>query len=161
MKNNKRLSLKQLQAELELLKTIKSNTIPATKTPTSGVIFLANKIPMIKGIIGMLSLWYGRTTRWKMLYRIFILSRKLFIIFNALIGMYVVFKLSGFQVGLMWSFLGVMGHTYMELLYGFAKRLFEWFLDFLGYDIGPKKPNIFIFYKSHKKIMVSKRITNR
>lgn len=107
----------------------------------SWVIALARKIPMIRGLIAMLSLWYGRTTWWRILGRIFTISRKIFIVFNAIIGVYAVFKLSGFQVGLAYSHFGMMGQTYLELLYGFTKRLFEWFLDFLGYDIGPKKPS--------------------
>ena len=95
---------------------------------------------MVKYIISGLSLWYGKTTWWRILGRVFTISRKIFIIFNAIIGIYVVYKLSGFQVGLALSHFGMMGHTYLELLYGFTKRIFEWFLDFLGYDIGPSKP---------------------
>jgi hypothetical protein len=97
---------------------------------------------MVRYLIGLLSVWYGRTTWWKILLRIFIISRKIFIIINAVIGIYVVYKLAGFEVGLMLSHITTMGQTYIEIFTNFTKRLFEWFLDFLGYDLGPKKPNI-------------------
>lgn len=169
MKTNKKLTMKQLKEELELLKAAKSKN-PSTNSPLSGthgsgighdiknsyinrmymksslitlwalawVLALAKRIPMIKGLVSLLSLWYGRTTWWKMLVRIFTISRKLFIIINAIIGVYAVFKLSGFQVGLAYSHFGMMGQTYIDILSNFTKRIFEWFLDFLGYDIGPK-----------------------
>ena len=108
----------------------------------SWVIALANKIPVIKGIITMLGLWYGRTTWWKILLKILRISRKTFIVFNAIVGVYAVFKMTGFEVGLAYSHFGMMGKTYLELLYGFTKRLFEWFLDLLGYDVEPRKPNL-------------------
>jgi hypothetical protein len=108
----------------------------------SWVIALANRIPMIRYLIGLLSLWYGRTTWWKILVRILSISRKTFVVFNALIGIYVVYSLCGFEVGLMFSHFATMGHTYLEIFSGFTKRIFEWFLDILGYDIGPNKPNI-------------------
>jgi hypothetical protein len=108
----------------------------------SWIIALANRLPMIRYLIGLLSIWYGRTTWWKILVRVLSISRKSFIVFNALIGIYVVYSLCGFEVGLMFSHFATMGTTYLEILYGFTKRLFEWFLDFLGYDIGPRKPNI-------------------
>ena len=173
MKTNKKLTLKQLREELELLKSAKTSKVkPTTAQSTnahggighdiknsyinkmymksslmtlwvlSWALALAKRLPMVKGIIAMLSLWYGRTTWWRILGRIFTISRKTFVVINAIIGVYAVFKLSGFQVGLAYSHFGMMGQTYLEILFGFTKRLFEWFLDFLGYDVGPKSSNL-------------------
>jgi hypothetical protein len=110
MKNN-RPTLKQLQQQLEELK--KSSSISPTSTHKasvahdiknsyiqnlhmkssmftlwlfSWVIFFMNKLPFIKPIITLASLYYGRTTWWKILVKI----RKVFIMFNAAIGVYVV-----------------------------------------------------------------------
>ena len=101
MKNNKP-TLKSLQHELELIKAQKlldenrrsSNTttthIPSYKNIfkkssmfhlwlITGVLGYARKIPFISKVFTLLSLWYGKTTWWKILVKI----RKLFIIFNA------------------------------------------------------------------------------
>jgi len=50
------------------------------------------KIPVIRGIVAILSLYYSRTTWWKFFRK----NKKIFVIFNALIGMYVVVKTTGF-----------------------------------------------------------------
>lgn len=102
---NNRLSLKSLQAELDALKNsnnnksneqnlenppLKQKNILArftTKSSAFGLwIFTAllsygHKIPIIKQLIKILSLWYGRTTWWKTLVSL----RKTFIIINALL----------------------------------------------------------------------------
>jgi hypothetical protein len=169
MKTNKKLTLKQLKEELENLKTSKASKLkPSTSTDAHGgighdiknsyinrmymkstlitlwilswIITLGKRIPMVRYLISVLSIWYGRTTWWKILVRIFTISRKIFIIINAIIGVYAVFKLSGFQVGLAYSHFGLIGQTYLDILTNFTKRIFEWFLDLLGYDVGPKKP---------------------
>jgi len=54
----------------------------------SGILAYAHKIPFIGRMITLLSLWYGRTTWWKILVKL----RKLFIIFNAVIGVIMVYK---------------------------------------------------------------------
>ena len=59
----------------------------------TGLLGYMNKIPVIRGIVAILSLYYSRTTWWKFLGKI----RKIFVIFNALIGMYVVVKTTGFS----------------------------------------------------------------
>lgn len=104
----------------------------------STVLAYAHKIPYIKRIIGLLSLVYGRTTVWKILVKL----RKAFIIFNAVIGMYVVFKTTGFGVDTFWANFVGLGHSYIEIFINFTKRLFNWLLELMGYEMKPAKPSI-------------------
>jgi len=94
------------------------------------------KIPYIKRIITILSVIYGRTTIWKVLVRL----RKLFIIFNAVIGVYMVFKTVGFGYdNLLAGFVG-MGHSYIEIFSNFTKKLFHWFVELFDHKIVPNVP---------------------
>jgi hypothetical protein len=110
-----RLTLKSLHQELEnmKLKTGKSTTKDTTnksivspdiknsyinnltmKSSTlwlyiiTGVLGYAHKIPIIGKLITIAGLWYGKTTIWKILVKL----RKIFIVLNAIIGVYMVFK---------------------------------------------------------------------
>jgi len=86
----------------------------------TAVLSYAQKLPYIKQIIGALSLIYGRTTIWKVLVKL----RKAFIMFNALIGVYMVFKTVGFNYeNVLAGFVG-MGHSYLEIFTNFSKRMF-------------------------------------
>jgi hypothetical protein len=97
MKNNNKLTLKALKEELELLKSSKSTKVvkPIAETHKasavghdikqsyiqnlhmrssmftlwliSGILAYAHKLPYIGRIITLLSIWYGRTTFWKIL----------------------------------------------------------------------------------------------
>jgi len=163
MKKNK-LTLKALNQELELLKSTKSTK--ATPKPeshksrvaqdiknsyiqnlhmkssmfllwiVSTVLAYAHKIPYIKNVIGLLSLYYGRTTIWKVLVKI----RKLFIFFNAAIGVYMVFKTTGFGYDTFLSNFCALGNTYLEIFINFTKRLFHWFFELFDHKIVPNVP---------------------
>jgi hypothetical protein len=101
------------------------------------VLAYAHKIPFIGRIITLLSIWYGRTTIWKILVRI----RKIFIAFNALIGVYMVYKSVGFGPdNVLAGFVG-MGHTYLEIFMNFTKRLFNWIFELFDYKVIPNVPN--------------------
>jgi hypothetical protein len=102
----------------------------------TGVLGYAHKIPVIGKVLSLLSLWYGRTTIWKILVKI----RKIFIVFNAIIGVYIVFKSVGFSTdNLMAGFYGV-GHTYVETLFSLTKRLFNWFVELFDHKVVPNVP---------------------
>jgi hypothetical protein len=165
MKNNK-LTLASLKAELENLKTskspskAKSKSVPSLTTHKSSVahdiknsyiqnlhmkssmfmlwivtavLSYAHKIPFIKQIISVLSLWYGRTTIWKVLIKL----RKMFIIFNAIIGIFMVYKTVGFNhENLLAGFSG-MGHSYLEIFINFNKRLFNWVVELFDHKVVP------------------------
>lgn len=155
MKN--KLTLKSLKLELERLKSLKEtvskkdighdikNSYINKLYSKSGALWLyiitgvlgyAHKLPYIGRIITLLSLWYGKTTIWKILVKI----RKIFIIFNAIIGVYMVFKGVGFSTdNLIGGFYGV-GHTYLEMFYSMTKRLFYWFVDLFDHKIVPNVP---------------------
>ena len=150
IKQNK-LTLKALQKELDLLKSQKSNA-PEIKDSyiknlfqkssmfhlwlITAILGYARKLPFISKLVSVLSLWYGKTTWWKILVKI----RKVFIIFNAIIGVFVVFKTTGFTPGLFMSNFVTMGETYLEIFTNFTKRLFTWFLDLFDHKIVPKVP---------------------
>jgi len=116
----------------------------------TGVLSYAHKIPFIGRIITLLSLYYGRTTIWKILIRI----RKLFVMFNAIIGVFIVFKTTGFSYDNVLAGFAGMGHTYLEIFINFTKRLFNWFFELFDYKIvpggnppkTPKIPNGGIYY---------------
>jgi hypothetical protein len=101
------------------------------------VLSYAHKLPYIGRIITLLSLWYGRTTWWKILIKI----RKVFIVFNAIIGVLLVFKTTGFSSDNIFAGIAGMGHTYLEIFYNFSKRLFYWFVELFDHKIVPNVPN--------------------
>jgi len=157
MKNNK-LTLKALKKELDLMKSsnISNKNDPNIKNSyinnlhmrlrensmfllyvLSGIIAYAHKIPFIGRIITILSLWYDKTTWWKILIKV----RKLFIIFNALIGMYVVYKTTGFSTDNFLALVSSMGHEYLQILYNFTSRIFNWFFDLFDHKIVPNVPS--------------------
>jgi hypothetical protein len=87
----------------------------------TGVLGYAHKIPFIGRIITLLSLWYGKTTIWKILARL----RKMFIIFNALIGVLLVFKTTSFNTDNILIGLTALGYTYFDILTNLIKWLFN------------------------------------
>jgi hypothetical protein len=100
-----------------------------------------HKIPFISKIINLLSLWYGRTTWWKLLIK----ARKIFVICNAMIGVYTVLKISGFSSDNLVSGVFLMGYTYYEMFMSSISRLFHWlskFFDYVTPDVPKPKPTI-------------------
>ena len=168
--NNNTKLLKQIQAELEkiqLSKSVKSTSKakvqPVTETHRSSVahdiknsyiqnlhmkssmfmlwvvstvLSYAHKIPYIKGLITALSVMYGRTTIWKILVKV----RKVFIIFNAAIGVFMVYKTVGFGYENVLAGFAGMGHSYLEIFTNFTKRLFHWFVELFDHKIIPNIP---------------------
>jgi len=102
----------------------------------SWIFLFINKMPYIKYIVTIMGAIYGRTTIWSLLIKI----RKIFIIINALIGVYIVFKTTGFTSESFLANFVALGNSYIEILSNFTKKLFNWLLDILGYDIEPKFP---------------------
>lgn len=102
----------------------------------TGILGYAHKIPIVGRLITLASLWYGKTTIWKILVKL----RKVFIIFNAIIGAYLVFKTTGFSSdNILVGFVN-MGHTYIEMLLNFTKRLFHWFVELFDHKVVPNVP---------------------
>jgi hypothetical protein len=152
MKNNK-LTLKALKAELDLIKSNKTNFNKLEGRATnlniklrensmfllyliSGVLAYAHKIPFIGKIISLLGIWYGKTTIWKILIKI----RKVFIIFNAILGVLMVYKTIGFSTDNLLAGFSAMGYTYLEIFASMTKRLFNWFLELFDHKIIPNVP---------------------
>jgi len=102
----------------------------------TAVLSYAHKIPFIKQIITALSIIYGRTTIWKILVKV----RKVFILFNAAIGVFMVFKTVGFGYeNVLAGFVG-MGHSYLEIFTNFTKRMFNWFVELFDHRVVPNVP---------------------
>jgi len=102
----------------------------------TALISYGSKIPFIKQIISMLSLYYGRTTIWKVLVKL----RKAFILFNAAIGVYLTFKTVGFSYdNILAGFVG-KGNSYLEIFTNFTKRLFNWFVELFDLKVIPNVP---------------------
>jgi hypothetical protein len=102
----------------------------------TGLLGYAHKIPFIGRIVTLLSLWYGRTTWWKILVKM----RKVFIIFNAIIGVYMVFKTANFGPDNILAGFSAMGHTYLEIFINFTRRIFNWFVELFDYKVVPNVP---------------------
>ena len=165
----KKITLKSLQQELENLKSHSSSKItknnkskPAILTKggighdiknsfiqrlymksgafslylITGILGYAHKLPFIGKIIGILAAWYGKTTIWKMLVKI----RKIFIVMNAIIGVFVVFKSVGFSTDNLLIGFTAMGETYLQTLFGLVKRLFHWFVELFDHKVVPNVP---------------------
>src|ERR1700753_97381 len=162
MKNNNKLTLKSLQQELERIKAAKTSS-QNNKTDNSaighdikdsyiqrlymrssgmwlflitGILGYAHKIPIIRKVLAIIGFWYGKSSWWKILIKI----RKMFILFNALIGVIVVFKTVGFSTDNLIAGFTAMGHSYFELLHTFTRRLFDWFIGLFDYKIVPNLP---------------------
>ena len=103
----------------------------------TGILGYARKIPFLSKFVSLLSLWYGRTTIWKILGK----TRKLFVILNALIGVYAMFKAVGFSFDNMLIGFMALGHTYFEVLGSIVNKLFNWFLNLFDQRIVPNVPN--------------------
>lgn len=142
MKNKSKLTMKALQAQLNELKVNKGKVQEVNQPMRSSfaymyvlswILFLANKLPFLAKIAGLLRLYYGRTSFWRMI----IIARKLFIVLNAIIGVYAVLKLTGMQYGsFMANFVGI-GTSYIDIFTNLIKRLFNWFFDLFDYKVIP------------------------
>lgn len=102
----------------------------------TGILGYAHKIPFIGRIITILGVWYGKTTIWKILVKI----RKIFIVFNAIIGVYMVFKTVGFSTDNLLIGFTAMGETYIQTLFGLMNRLFHWFVELFDHKVVPNVP---------------------
>jgi hypothetical protein len=158
MKNN-RPTLKSLKHELEILKAERllekdrKNNAPDIKDSyiknlfqqssmfylwvITGILGYATKIPFIGRIITLFGIWYGKTTWWKILVKL----RKLFVIFNAIIGVLVVFNTVGFNYeNILAGFVG-MGHTNLEIFISFTKRLYSYIYELIDNKVVPNIGN--------------------
>src|SRR5258705_3171030 len=102
----------------------------------TGILAYGSKIPIIRNIISLLGLYYGRTTIWKLLVTV----RKIFIVINAIIGVYVVFKTVGFSTDNIAMGFIALGETYLQSLFSIINRMFHWFVELFDLKIVPNVP---------------------
>ena len=93
-------------------------------------------IPIISKFVKLASLWYGKTSWWKLL----VLSRKIFVVINAIIGLITVLKVTGFNADNILASMHIIGYTYVEMLTTIITRFFNWILNLLDYKIVPNVP---------------------
>lgn len=60
--------------------------------------------------------------------------------FNAIIGMYMVFKTTGFGVDTFWANFVALGSSYVDIFVNFSKILFNWIYDLFDHKIVPNVP---------------------
>lgn len=154
MKNNKKLSMKSLQEQINKMNATKLNESKLNETKSNEVkgktlksslfsfaaisiaINYFFKIPFISKLLLKFKSKFGKKWFWHIL----VLSRKIFIIFNALIGCYFVYKLCGFGSGSMFANIAGIGNSYLKILYSFWQGVFEFFCDLLDFKVVPKVP---------------------
>ena len=103
----------------------------------STLLTYANKIPFIGKFTSYIAKKYAQTT-WLIL---FIKLRKLFIIFNAIIGVITVFKITGYSSDNWIAGFYGLGYTYVEMLSSFVKRIFNFIFDYFDHKVVPKFPD--------------------
>lgn len=102
----------------------------------TGLLGYISKLPFIGKVLSLLALYYRKSTFLQILIKI----RKGFVIFNALIGVYLVFKSVGFSTdNLLIGFIA-MGETYLQTLIGLTSKLFHWFVELFDHKIVPNVP---------------------
>lgn len=107
----------------------------------TGVLGYAYKIPLIRKILMGLSFWYGKSTWWQVLVKILRISRKMLVLLNAAIGVYVVFKTVGFSFDNILMGFMALGTEYFIILKNIVNRMFNWFVELFDYKLIPNIPN--------------------
>lgn len=151
------LSLKELKAQQDAIKA-QLDLVSKTASPQgpaqsnikglikpflfTSIISNLHRIPGVPRLIKLLSLWYGRTTWWKIL----VMLRKAFVLMNALIGMFAIIKISGFSMDNIAVGISTMGYNYVEGISTITRKVFDWLYSFFNNrtpDV-PKNPGSWI-----------------
>jgi len=131
--------------KLGILTNIRKSLIPRFYRQSSGFLLFVitgvlgyiHKVPLLSKVFSIITFWYGKTTFIKIIIKI----RKFFVIFNALIGMYVVFNTVGFEPGLLLANYIAVGEAYVTIFTNFCKRIFYWLFDLFDHKIVPNIPS--------------------
>lgn len=153
-KNNKRLTLKHVHEKLNNLQAqVLANTAPTTPQQGNkknvlksslGILyvlscigFIINKIPFLAKYSQSIKLFMGKASLWTIL----VILRKVFITMNALIGLWLMFKITGWNQGSFLSAAAAMGTGYMEFFVTFVKKAFDWLYNLLDNKVVPNAPS--------------------
>ena len=60
---------------------------------------------------------------------------------NAIIGMWLIFKITGWLEGSFIGYIGIMGNTYMEIFSSFCIKVFNWIYELFDSKVVPEVPN--------------------
>ena len=110
-------------------KLIQSFNILGLLTFLGFMFSLGGKIPFIKQIFLGLIAWYTKS-KW---IKVLAWARKSFVVINAVIGVYLMFKLVGFSPDNILAGISGLGASYLEMLTSLTKKLFKWFYDFFDF----------------------------
>jgi|ERR1700733_836699 len=102
----------------------------------TGILGYLSKLPFIGKILSALGLYYRKSSFWQLLVKI----RKIFVVFNALIGVYIVFKSVGFSTDNLIAGFVCVGETYIQTLFNVTSKLFHWFVELFDHKIVPNVP---------------------
>ena len=161
MKKERLTLKKKLEAKLEALKSARALKAAQSKTSKKGdvvtttpsiinfgtmksslflmylmsvAVYILKNMPFTSKLISGVSILYGKAKVLKIL----ALFRKLFVLFNALIGVLTVYKLTGVLDGSVVAGITGLGNTYIEIFTNFSKKVFDWFFDLFDQKIVPK-----------------------
>ena len=102
----------------------------------TGLLGYISKLPFIGKVLSVLGFYYRKSTFLQILIKI----RKIFVVFNALIGVYLVFKSVGFSTDNLIIGFTAVGESYFTMLGSMVKRLFCWFVELFDHKIVPNVP---------------------
>lgn len=151
MKTNKKLTLKSIQDQLDLYKTkINSKIIKQPNLRTnflkssflvfyllSWVGFIFSKLPFLSKFSKPIKFILGKTVFWTFL----VYCRKAFIVMNAIIGIWLMFKITGWNQGSFFMSAAAIGGSYMEFFVSFVYKAYNWLFNLLDNKVVPNIPN--------------------
>lgn len=141
--NNKRLTLKALKEQLDKLQN--NHNAPINNIKSSFKIiylisllgYIIGKIPFLNKYIKGIKSVVAKTSIWSVL----VILRKTFIVMNALIGMWLIFKITGWSE---FSFIGIVstfGNAYIDIFSTFCLKAFNWIYELFDTKIVPDIPS--------------------
>ena len=89
------------------------------------VVYIFKNMPFTSKLIAGAGMIYGKARVLKLL----AIFRKLFVVFNAIIGVMTVYKMTGVLDGSVIAGITGLGNTYIEIFSNFTKKVFNWFFD--------------------------------
>ena len=99
--------------------------------------FIVSKLPFISKYSGVIKLIIGRTTFWTLL----VIFRKAFITMNAVIGLWIMFKVTGWSQGSFFMSAAALGSSYMEFFVTFVYKVYYWLFGILDTKVIPNIPS--------------------
>lgn len=142
-KNNTRLTLKALKEQLDKLQNNHNANINTIKSSFKIIYlisllgYIIGKIPFLNKYIKGIKSIVAKTSIWTVL----VILRKTFIIMNALIGMWLIFKITGWSEFSFIGFVSTFGNAYIDIFSSFCIKAFNWIYELFDTKIVPDVPS--------------------